>query len=161
MIEIKSEQTIANGSLITVNCVLLLREGRDLFICFEREHAKLRNSIHAFFMSTIIAPRFVAADGEKPNRYFSSAFAFSNPAMSQQNRRVQQNTAAFPLLTAHDILECLAALDIPAQMEDLTKPTAQSTQSIYGSLLEVLMGASINSIEGPKQALLGMMEYKV
>ncbi|OWZ59789.1 hypothetical protein LQV05_000648 [Cryptococcus neoformans] len=80
--------------------------------------------------------------------------------MSQQNRRVQQNTAAFPLLTAHDILECLAALDIPAQMEDLTKPTAQSTQSIYGSLLEVLMGASINSIEGPKQALLGMMEYK-
>lgn len=81
--------------------------------------------------------------------------------MSQQNRRVQQNTAAFPLLTAHDILECLAALDIPAQMEDLTKPTAQSTQSIYGSLLEVLMGASINSIEGPKQALLGMMEYKV
>ncbi|KIR30828.1 kinetochore protein Nuf2 [Cryptococcus deuterogattii 99/473] len=80
--------------------------------------------------------------------------------MSQQNRRVQQNTAAFPLLTAHDILECLAALDIPAQMEDLTKPTAQSTQSIYGSLLEVLMGASISSIEGPKQALLGMMEYK-
>nr|ODN96013.1 kinetochore protein Nuf2 [Cryptococcus depauperatus CBS 7855] len=81
--------------------------------------------------------------------------------MSQQTRRAaQQATAAFPILTAQDILECLAALEIPAQMEDLTRPTAQSTQGIFGSLLEILMGANEDSIEQPKQTLLGMMEYK-
>nr|ODN82364.1 kinetochore protein Nuf2 [Cryptococcus depauperatus CBS 7841] len=79
--------------------------------------------------------------------------------MSQQTRRAaQQATAAFPILTAQDILECLAALEIPAQMEDLTRPTAQSTQGIFGSLLEILMGANEDSIEQPKQTLLGNLQ---
>ncbi|KAK8850499.1 hypothetical protein IAR55_004417 [Kwoniella newhampshirensis] len=80
--------------------------------------------------------------------------------MSQQTRKAPQELLAFPMITAVQILECLAALGIPAQMEDLTKPTAQTTQSIYASLLEVLMGAPMELLDGPKAALLGMMEYK-
>ncbi|WVQ85925.1 hypothetical protein IAT38_008093 [Cryptococcus sp. DSM 104549] len=80
--------------------------------------------------------------------------------MSQQNRKAAREQFVFPVLAAIEILECLSALDIPVQMEDLTKPSAQSTQSIYASLLEVLMGVSMDMLEGPKSSLLGMMEYK-
>ncbi|TYJ51731.1 hypothetical protein B9479_007683 [Cryptococcus floricola] len=79
--------------------------------------------------------------------------------MSQQSRKAQIQ-AAFPILRAEDILECLAALEIPATLEDITKPTAASSYGIYAYLLEVLMGATGDAIEGPKQALLGMIEYK-
>ncbi|WWC98584.1 hypothetical protein V866_005476 [Kwoniella sp. B9012] len=82
--------------------------------------------------------------------------------MSQSNRKPpnSQILPGFPLLGLPELMECLSALGIPAQMEDLTKPTAGTTQGIYAGLIEALMGAPMESIEAPKQALLGMMEYK-
>ncbi|WWC72551.1 uncharacterized protein I206_106513 [Kwoniella pini CBS 10737] len=83
--------------------------------------------------------------------------------MSQSNRKPlaqSQTVAGFPMLGLPELMECLTALGIPAQMEDLTKPTAGTTQGIYAGLIEALMGAPVEAIEAPKKALLGMMEYK-
>ncbi|WRT70674.1 uncharacterized protein IL334_007672 [Kwoniella shivajii] len=81
--------------------------------------------------------------------------------MSQQSRKPNgQVLPGFPMLGLPELMECLSALGIPAQMEDLAKPTPGSTQGIYSGLIEALMGAPMEAIEGPKKALLGMMEYK-
>ncbi|WVW80872.1 hypothetical protein I302_102862 [Kwoniella bestiolae CBS 10118] len=83
--------------------------------------------------------------------------------MSQSNRKPpsqSQILPGFPTLGLPELLQCLSALGIPAQMEDLTKPTPGTTQGIYAGLIEALMGAPVESIEAPKKALLGMMEYK-
>ena len=73
----------------------------------------------------------------------------------------QANLAGFPMMTTTEILECLGALGINVAQEDVAKPTAQSAQMIYAALLETLMGAPMELLEGPKAALMGMMEYKV
>ncbi|WVQ95615.1 hypothetical protein IAU59_002713 [Kwoniella sp. CBS 9459] len=82
--------------------------------------------------------------------------------MSQhaRGRAAAQPVPPFPLLTAMEVMDCLHALGVNAQMEDLTKPTASTTQHVYAQLLDALMAAPMEAIEGPKAALLGMMEYK-
>ena len=67
----------------------------------------------------------------------------------------------FPQMTNSEICDCLSFLLIPSSMEDVSKPNAQIVQTIYAALLDALMGASFEMIEGPKATLMGMMEYKV
>jgi kinetochore protein Nuf2 len=80
--------------------------------------------------------------------------------MSQQ-KRTQQELAGFPMMTTAEVCDCLLALGITVNAEDITKPSAQSTQMIYAALLESLMAAPMELLERPKESLLGMMEYKV
>jgi kinetochore protein Nuf2 len=61
----------------------------------------------------------------------------------------------------NDICECLAALNIPVIQEDLARPTPLATQHIYAGLVSELMGVPLDMMEGPKQSLMGMMEFKV
>jgi len=81
--------------------------------------------------------------------------------MSQSRRPGQQELAGFPMMTGPEIVDCLSALGITAQLDEVSKPTAQSAQMIYAALLDILMGAPMELLEQPKAALMGMMEYKV
>ncbi len=65
------------------------------------------------------------------------------------------------MMTTNEILDCLLALGITVQQEDVTKPSPQSAQMIYAALLDALMAAPMELLEQPKAALMGMMEYKV
>ncbi|CAD6564978.1 MAG: kinetochore-associated Ndc80 complex subunit nuf2 [Tremellales sp. Tagirdzhanova-0007] len=80
--------------------------------------------------------------------------------MSQGRKIATQDLAGFPMMTTNEILDCLLALGITVQQEDVTKPSAQSAQMIYAALLDALMGAPMELLEQPKAALMGMMEYK-
>lgn len=60
-----------------------------------------------------------------------------------------------------DICDCLAALNVPVMQEDLQRPTGLAAQHIYAGLVSELMGIPLDMLEGPKQSLMGMMEYKV
>ena len=71
------------------------------------------------------------------------------------------NQPGFPILTNTEILQILFAMGINVQMDDIAKPTPQSAQIIFTALVDNLMGASMDMIEGPKVTLMGMMEYKV
>lgn len=64
-------------------------------------------------------------------------------------------------MTTVEIIECLLALGLTVQPEDITKPSAQSAQMIWAGLLDSLMGAPMDMLEQPKVMLMGMMEYKV
>lgn len=78
------------------------------------------------------------------------------------NRRVQQNAPPpYPLMNIDEIVNCLHALGIGANPEDLVKPNPQTAQAIYAGMLDALMGAPTEMLEQPRQALMGMMEYKV
>lgn len=82
--------------------------------------------------------------------------------MSGNRRPVQQElTAGFPLLSQIELHDCLLALGISVSTDDISKPSIQTTQMIYAQLVEILMGAPMDGMEGPKTTLLGMMEYKV
>lgn len=72
-----------------------------------------------------------------------------------------QQDASYPVMPVSDICDCLAALNVPVNPEDLHKPTPLSAQHIYAGLVNELMGVPLDMIEGPKQSLMGMMEYKV
>ncbi|RXK41686.1 hypothetical protein M231_00921 [Tremella mesenterica] len=82
--------------------------------------------------------------------------------MSQVRRAPvpQTNLPGFPMMTTGEIMDCLAALGINVAQEDITKPTWNSAQMIYSSLLDALMGVPPDALDQPKAALLGMMEYK-
>ena len=67
----------------------------------------------------------------------------------------------FPLMSTTEIVSILDALGIAVKAEDLGKPNAQTAQIVYAALLDALMGAPMEMLEGPKAALMGMMEYKV
>lgn len=69
--------------------------------------------------------------------------------------------ASFPLMSFAEICDCLQALSIPIVQEDLQKPLPAQAQFIYSNLVQEIMGAHVEMIEGPKNALLGMIEYKV
>ena len=86
--------------------------------------------------------------------------------MSQRNtgqRQAQQAyiPAQYPLMSLAEITSILDVLGITVSPEELSKPHAQVVQMIYTALLDALMGAPAEMIEGPKTALLGMMEHKV
>lgn len=70
-------------------------------------------------------------------------------------------TTGFPLLSVGELHDCLYALGVSVNPEDISKPTQQTTQMIYAQLVEILMGAPMDGMEGPKASILGMMEYKV
>ena len=65
------------------------------------------------------------------------------------------------MMTTNEVLDCLLALGITVQQEDVTKPSPQSGQMIFAALLDALMGAPMDLMEQPRAALMGMMEYKV
>lgn len=67
----------------------------------------------------------------------------------------------YPMLSSPTLVECLLALGISSSIEDIEKPTAQTTISIWNSMINVFMGIQSDAYEGPKQTLLGMIEYKV
>ncbi|KAL1410055.1 kinetochore-associated Ndc80 complex subunit nuf2 [Vanrija albida] len=79
--------------------------------------------------------------------------------MSRQNHQPIPLTG-FPMMTTTEVCDCLAALCITASPEDLTKPTAATTQAIWNGLLYSLMAIPVDQFEGPKQSLLGMMQYR-
>lgn len=83
--------------------------------------------------------------------------------MASQGRRAQpQNEfAGFPMMSTLELVECLGALGIAVQVEDIAKPTAQSAQMLYAALLDQLMAAHLDLIERPKASLLDEMEYPV
>jgi len=83
--------------------------------------------------------------------------------MSQRQKQLkeQYNAPGYPLMLVSEIHFLLEALGIAVTMEELSKPHAQIVQMIYSALLDALMGAPLEMIEGPKGALMGMMEYKV
>jgi kinetochore protein Nuf2 len=80
---------------------------------------------------------------------------------SIQNLPNAAMTLGFPPMTAQEIHDCLYALGIGSTHEDITKPTASFVQYIYGSCLEVLLASPLSVLDSPRNALLGMMEYKV
>jgi len=53
------------------------------------------------------------------------------------------------------------ALGISVTAEDISKPSPQITQMIYGQLVDILMGIPLESMDGPRNSLLGMMEHRV
>jgi kinetochore protein Nuf2 len=73
----------------------------------------------------------------------------------------QQQDASYPIMTIVQLCECLTALNIPVMQDDLAKPSALAAQHIYAGLVSELMGIPLDMLEGPKQSLMGMMEYKV
>lgn len=79
------------------------------------------------------------------------------------NRKQTQQTvsAGFPLLSYKELAECLEALGISVNVDDISKPSPAITQQIFLQLVDILMGSPMESMEGPKATLLGMMEYKV
>lgn len=84
--------------------------------------------------------------------------------MSQRNRQPKEPIAAlpaYPIMPITDIGNTLEALGIPSTIEDLSKPTGPGVQMIYAALLDVLMSAPVEMIEGPKAMLMGGLEYKV
>ncbi|KAL7422918.1 kinetochore-associated Ndc80 complex subunit nuf2 [Cryptotrichosporon argae] len=82
--------------------------------------------------------------------------------MSQSRKAVaaQQDLISYPSMTSAEVVECLQALGINAQGDDLLKPTAQTAQGIFCALLDTLMAAPIEAMEQPRQTLLGTMEYR-
>jgi kinetochore protein Nuf2 len=78
----------------------------------------------------------------------------------QRHQHQPVEATSFPLMSVNEICECLSALNIPVQQEDIIKPSAASAQHIYANLVSEIMGAPIELIEQPKSALLGMLEYK-
>lgn len=81
--------------------------------------------------------------------------------MNGNRKQPQQDLTGFPLLSYIELHDCLLALGISVAVDDISKPSPQTTQVIYAQLVEILMGAPMDAMEGPKAALLGMMEYKV
>lgn len=81
--------------------------------------------------------------------------------MNGNRKQPQQDLTGFPLLSFVEVRACLLALGMSVALEDISKPTPQTTQVIYAQLVEILMGAPMDAMDGPKNALLGMMEYKV
>lgn len=79
----------------------------------------------------------------------------------RQQHQQQLEAASYPLMQVAEICDCLSALNIPVQQEDIMKPHAASAQHIYSSLVAEIMGAPMDMIEQPKGALMGMMEYRV
>ncbi|ORY20756.1 Nuf2 family-domain-containing protein [Naematelia encephala] len=80
--------------------------------------------------------------------------------MSQARTKQAPDYPGFPMMTTSEILDCLSALGINVMPEDMTKPSANSVQMIYTALLDALMGAPMELLDGPRAALMGMMEYK-
>jgi hypothetical protein len=81
--------------------------------------------------------------------------------MSQHRRGQPSFKPGFPSMSVDELCDCLFALGISAHVEDLHKPNPQSAQAIYAGLLDALMSANVESMEQPKAALMGLMEYKV
>lgn len=81
--------------------------------------------------------------------------------MNGNRKQTQQDLTGFPLLSFPELHDCLLALGISVAVDDISKPSPQTTQVIYAQLVEILMGAPMDAMDGPKNALLGMMEYKV
>lgn len=81
--------------------------------------------------------------------------------MNGNRKQTQREAAGFPLLSCQELLECLLALGMSVAVEDISKPSPQTTQVIFAQLVEILMGAPMDAMDGAKNALLGMMEYKV
>ena len=73
----------------------------------------------------------------------------------------QQQDASFPVMPVADICDCLSALNVPVMPDDLHRPSPLAAQHIYAGLVSELMGIPLDMLEGPKQSLMGMMEYKV
>lgn len=74
------------------------------------------------------------------------------------SRRAEaKDIAGFPLMAASEIRDCLEALEIRVHPEDLTKPTAASTHTIWTALLDTLMDISPDMMEEPKSALVADM----
>lgn len=67
--------------------------------------------------------------------------------------------AGFPLMATSEIHDCMKALNIRIQPEDLTKPTSATTMAIWTALLDNLMGITPDMLEGPKDELLDGMNY--
>ena len=82
-------------------------------------------------------------------------------AMAGNKRQPQQDIAGFPLLSFFELKDCLLALGISVTAEDISKPSPQTTMMIYGQLVDILMGIPLESLEGPRSSLLGMMEHRV
>jgi hypothetical protein len=82
-------------------------------------------------------------------------------SVRQKQLKEQYNAPGYPLMSVAEIHFLLEALGIAVTVEELSKPHAQIVQMIYSALLDSLMGAPMDMIEGPKGALMGMMEYKV
>lgn len=73
----------------------------------------------------------------------------------------QANLAGFPMLLNTDISELLFHIGVPIHVEDLSKPTGATAQAIWSGLLGALMACPVEDLEGPKQAVLGMLPYRV
>jgi hypothetical protein len=76
-------------------------------------------------------------------------------------QKAQTDQSGYPILQPIEIQNCLGALEIDVALDDILKPSAQTAQMIYGQLVDVLMGAPMNSIENVKSSLLGTLEHKV
>ena len=81
--------------------------------------------------------------------------------MAGNKKQPQHDAAGFPVLSFVELRDCLLALGISVTTEDISKPSAQTTQMIYGQLVDILMGIPMESMEGPRNSLLGMMEHRV
>ena len=81
--------------------------------------------------------------------------------MAGNRKQAQHDVAGFPLLSFVELRDCLMALGISVTAEDISKPSPQITQMIYGQLVDILMGIPLESMDGPRNSLLGMMEHRV
>lgn len=70
------------------------------------------------------------------------------------SRRAEaKDLAGFPLMAPTEIRDCLEALGIKIQQDDLIKPTAATTHTIWVALLDSLMDISPDMMEDPKNAV--------
>jgi hypothetical protein len=81
--------------------------------------------------------------------------------MAGNRRQAQQDLLGFPLLSFGELTDCLYALGVSITVDDISKPSPQTTQMIYGQLIDILMGIPLESMDGPRSSLLGMMEHRV
>lgn len=72
------------------------------------------------------------------------------------------SVASYPILDAPTVAECLRSMRVSmVQEEDLKQPLAGTIQAVWAVLLHEFSGVTMDGLERPKGALVGMMPYPV
>lgn len=73
----------------------------------------------------------------------------------------QGNNFSFVILSPHDISEWIASYEISISVEELTKPTPQTVETVYTLLLELYKGITTEDLENSKVQMLEKQENPV
>lgn len=73
----------------------------------------------------------------------------------------QANNFSFVILSPHDISEWIASYEISISVEELTKPSPQTVETVYTLLLELYKGITTEDLENSKVQMLEQQENPV